>query len=561
MRIYSRILATSLSALVATTQINGVAWAARPACFVFASNSVPTPIFSASAGSLSAAEASTSQVLEVLAERRSEASPCPPGLSRINGICIAQQVASVTPVFAPPPQPAPAPVAAPPPAPIVAATPAAPTVLPSPAPKAASTLAAPAVSAAKTAAAAPTQKPIPPASATALPPKMSPKATPIAAAPSKDPAYAPTFAYEHVAPQPERKTGAWTEAFADRERRASSHTSTAGIVVGYDRQFNWDSARVRLGGIVSYANITASEVAPTSVTLSLKEAVVPRDITATLTFDGVTSTASKTRTNGVGGGVTWSLARGNSFWDGVAKVDIFELSSSSSMRGLIAQDPNNPDVRIYDGLGPNSDLRIYKADGTSTEFSDVASYRSAAAGCIIAGTDQTDPATKIKDKIDQLFSASSTSKSGTASLAVMTLANTFGFTRDLGNGLTLEPSVGFRYSYSHYYNDDASLGLRDGHVLRLEAGGKLSHLQPIGRGAMWSNTIGLYVYSDVFVDGFIVSTDGSSFKGDQGEVRLRGMLQSKIRFNDGLQIYAEVNGRVGHDYQALGGKLGLRLEW
>ncbi len=194
---------------------------------------------------------------------------------------------------------------------------------------------------------------------------------------------------------------------------------------------------------------------------------------------------------------------------------------------------------------------------------DDASFNAAAKGCIITGSARpTDAPTQVQAKVDQLFSPSTpTSKSGTASLAVMTLANTFGFTRDLGHGLSLEPSVGFRYSYSHYYNDDASLGLRDGHVVRLEAGGKLVHLRPVGRGAVWSNTLGLYVYSDVFVDGFVVSTDGSSFKGDQGEVRLRGMLQSKLQFTDGVQIYGEVNGRVGHDYQALGGKLGLRIEW
>ena len=45
------------------------------------------------------------------------------------------------------------------------------------------------------------------------------------------------------------------------------------------------------------------------------------------------------------------------------------------------------------------------------------------------------------------------------------------------------------------------------------------------------------------------------------EVRLRGMLQSKIQYADGVQIYGEVNGRVGDHYQALGGKLGVRLEW
>ncbi len=353
----------------------------------------------------------------------------------------------------------------------------------------------------------------------------------------------------------------WTEAFAERERRSTSHTSTAGIVVGYDRQFNLDGARVRVGGIGSYTNLTASTSEPGTVTFTLNEPINPRDITSSLTFDDVSS-ATKVRTSGVGGGLTWSMARGNHFMDGVAKVDFFELKSSTTGSAtLIPQDPNFPDVQIYDGQGPISELKIYKADGSSTTYADNASFQQAAAGCIIAGTDQTDPTTKIKAKLDQLFTPTSTSKSGTASLAVMTLANTFGFTRDLGHGLSLEPSVGFRYSYSHYYNDDASLGLRDGHVLRLEAGGKLVHLRPVGRGAVWSNTLGLYVYSDVLVDGFVVSTDGSSFKGDQGEVRLRGMLQSKLQFTDGLQIYGEVNGRVGHDYQALGGKLGLRIEW
>ncbi len=404
----------------------------------------------------------------------------------------------------------------------------------------------------------PAQKTTPPAPVATT---IAPTPKPIVAmpAPSKDLGYAPGPFVEDLAPATNKRTGVWTEAFAERESRPSSHIDTAGIIVGYDRQFKWDGASVRLGGIGSFTDIRAAS-SSNDVTLTLFEPFNPRDITSTLTFSDTPPSTSRIKTSGVGAGVTWSIARNNAFLDGIAKLDFFELNNASSS-ALIAQDPNFPDVQIYDGKGPISELRIYQADGTFTAYADNTSFQSAAAGCVIAGTDQTDPLTKIQDKINQLFSPTPTSRNASASLAIMTLANNYGVTYDLGHGTTFVPSVGFRYTYSHYYNDDPSLQLRDGQVLRLEAGGKLTHLHQIGRGATWSNTVGLYAYSDVWVDGFVISAGGSSFKGDQGEVRLRGMLQSKLQFADGLQLYGELNGRVGYDYHAVGGKLGVRLEW
>jgi hypothetical protein len=559
MRIARKIVSASMSAMIAATQVSSVAWGqATPACFVFIGNS-----FNATNSSLTSADASTSQVLEVMAERRSEASaPCPPGLLRVNGQCVAQQIASFTPALPPSPSTATMPVVAATPAPAASVSIAVSKVTP----KAASVAKAvmPPAATAKAASVTRASKAAPTKAAMAVTVKEP------AVRSSNSLNYPDQAEVGQPSLHANRKSGAWSEVFVDRERRPLSTQNTAGVLVGYDRQFTWDGADVRLGGLGSYSSIRSNGL-PTTQNTSL-DVTFPNgneskdqsgDVTpdSMLSFANSSTTSSKTRASGVGGGVTWSISRSNSFMDGVAKVDFFELNNTSlSSSTLGALNPLEV-VSIFNDLGNTPNFGgIYYQDGTSKAFT-----ATDAKGCITINstpTDDNDAKSQVADKISKIFLASnSPAQSASASLAVMTLANNFGFTRDLGKGFTLEPSVGFRYSYSHYYNDDASLKLQDGQVLRLEAGGKLSHLQSVGHGKIWSNAAGLYVYSDVYVDGFVITTNGTSFKGDQGEVRLRGMLQSKIQFADGFQLYGEVNGRVGHDYRAIGGKLGGRIEW
>jgi hypothetical protein len=527
-----------MSALVAVTQVSGVAWGqtARPACFIGLGNTNPVV-----GTTLTSADASTSQVLEVLAERRrDEATPCPLGLSRVDGMCVAQQIASVATV--PPPTIVPKPV-------VIAATPVppAPVAPVTPPPKAA--VGAPFAQTTKAAVAtgAPSSKT---ALAKAITPtpilKMVNAPRPTIATKNEDAVQQPIPEDSAAASGPLRRNGAWSEAFAQREYRPSGKADTMGIVGGYDRQFTWDNASVRMGSIGSYSETRQSSQAIKFTDRQGRNPpsdgrIPPSRI---FTFENSEETNSRPRSVGAGGGLTWSVAKGSTFLDGVAKVDVFELGSN------IARESG---VDITAGRPLNE--KIYFQDGSSRDWTPETRMEcfSMHPNAFLGSAE--DIKRNIANEIRRILTPVTTSQ------VVMSLSNNIGIIRDLGNGYSLEASAGFRYLYSHFYNTVASLDQRDGQTLRLEAGGKISHRQPVGRQSIWTNTVGFYLYSDVWVDGYVTTTDGSTFKGDEGLIRARGMLQSRIQFADGLQLYGEVNGRVGEDYRAIGGKLGARLEW
>jgi hypothetical protein len=621
---FSRRIATSTAAIMAVVHCAQPALAQttpRRACFVELPNS-----FTASAGSpsLASAEASTAQVLEVLAERRES---CPTGSVRTNGSCGPSQVVAVAlqPIAAPatpvqaPAVTTPAPVATALPAPKkqapVAATV---TVVSQPSQSVPNAPATPIV------AGPPTTPPITmaqPAPVAIIPPitkSARPATTPVEtaeptavaksagraklikdAAPAKTKAAVPraeaaTASNARAAPSaqpserdvvsdPIRRQGAWSEAFAERERRPGSSQSTAGVVVGFDREFSRDGMIVRLGGIGSLTDSRRTLNQETVGSASREVTFTDPSNTnspSTLTFDieNRSSVNARLRTSGVGGGFTWSFAGNGAFLDGVAKVDLFDFNRASTVvdnGGALSVSSGNTQIifngyidgsanaKVYDQTG-----RIIYEDTPANIESDTdarARFNSAAVGCMtLNGTNTTATiAQRIAQQVATYATAPqrTTQTSGSASLAVMTFASTLGHSRDLGDGWRLEPSIGLRYTYSNIYNADATLGLRDGQVLRVEAGGKIVHVRPIGHGRTWTNAAGLYAYSDVAVDGFVTTADGTSFKGDEGLPRVRGFLQSKMQFADGFQLYGELNGRFGQDLSAVGGKVGLRVEW
>src|SRR5262249_4534611 len=134
----------------------------------------------------------------------------------------------------------------------------------------------------------------------------------------------------------------------------------------------------------------------------------------------------------------------------------------------------------------------------------------------------------------------STSRIDTTALTSVTLANTIGATYKLGSELWVEPTASFRYVYSAYGEGASALGLADGQVLRLETGGKLIHQKVTPEGHVWSNSLGAYVYSDVWVEGLVISPLGSSAETTEGKVRVRGVLQTRYQTSDGKSVYAEV---------------------
>jgi hypothetical protein len=254
-------------------------------------------------------------------------------------------------------------------------------------------------------------------------------------------------------------------------------------------------------------------------------------------------------------GFSSSIAKENFFSDTVAKVDRYQIEQvrvSTNSRGQFAGAINTgadavPRYDINGGLIPND------RPGTNANF------------CVVpaGGVDQFDLARRraqIAEAANQ-FRTLTTSSNFDTHLTNFIVGNVSGFSYRLGDGWTLDPFVGTQMTVAHYGNNADQLGLKDGFALRLEGGTRIGHLSVFENGVNWVNSARLSVYSDVIVNGFVVGSAGSSDNNDEGKVRGRGAFESRILFPNGVSLFGEVNGRVGEDYWAVGGKLGGRVEW
>jgi hypothetical protein len=137
----------------------------------------------------------------------------------------------------------------------------------------------------------------------------------------------------------------------------------------------------------------------------------------------------------------------------------------------------------------------------------------------------------------------------------------------LSNATWIEPTAGIRYYIADYDSDAATLGLADGHVLRLQAGARL------GTQFFWNNVLvtpvltGL-VYGDPVVSGlaltdaaFIGATGGVASAATEGKVRGQGIGTVKFDYGNGLSSFVQTDVRGGSDYFGYGGRAGVRFVW
>jgi len=250
-----------------------------------------------------------------------------------------------------------------------------------------------------------------------------------------------------------------------------------------------------------------------------------------------------TRTNfdGYNGGLTASYSLGKFFTDFLAKIDVFSVNQTS----VTATTHSNA-------------IDLTKTQFQNNSQANDGNYQF---GCIETTT--SSGSTVLAPPFFGLTGSATdlSSAAGSTDAQNFILANNIGLHYDLAHLLFVEPSVGVRYVYSSYGANAAALGLADGYDLRLEAGGKLGFARPIGGDAIWTGSVGAYVYEDVLVHGLVVSSTETSVPSDEGKVRLRGILQNQIDFGGGVSAYAELNGRYGEEYWAIGGKVGGRIRW
>lgn len=128
----------------------------------------------------------------------------------------------------------------------------------------------------------------------------------------------------------------------------------------------------------------------------------------------------------------------------------------------------------------------------------------------------------------------------------------------------LEPTAGFRFTYSDYDSRAAALGLKNGDDLRLLGGLR------VGTDFLWGTvhvtpTVTGLAYDDVLITGQVVSGGGFAVTPviplDAGKVRGEGIFAVNLDYGTGLSAFALADVRGGQNLFAAGGRAGIRYQW
>jgi hypothetical protein len=128
----------------------------------------------------------------------------------------------------------------------------------------------------------------------------------------------------------------------------------------------------------------------------------------------------------------------------------------------------------------------------------------------------------------------------------------------------LEPTAGFRFTYSDYDRTAAALGLKNGDDLRLLGGLR------VGTDLYWGTvrvtpTLTGLAYDDVLITGQVVSGGGFAVTPviplDAGKVRGEGIFAVNFDYGNGLSAFALADIRGGEDLFGAGGRAGIRYQW
>lgn len=254
-------------------------------------------------------------------------------------------------------------------------------------------------------------------------------------------------------------------------------------------------------------------------------------------------------------GLYGSYAKQNFFFDGLARVDFFDMNVSR--------------VRLNAVTDANGCIPTPDATG--------AARFSTEARELLARTGRYYEFIPVEDALG---------------FRNYVMAGNAGVRYDLTSRSKLELTTGARFTYAEFDSKGADLGIVDGHVIRLQAGAHYRHLSYVDPYLSWTNSIGIAVYSDVLISGFSrplagrpigseciidsnrctivanpLGTGGSSAlgpgapKADEGAVRVSGTLQSRLDMGWGASAFVEINARYGDDYWGAGGRIGGRIEW
>ena len=356
----------------------------------------------------------------------------------------------------------------------------------------------------------------------------------------------------------------WSEAFADYERRtglgdatgsASRSQRTAGLLVGADhavqigdfgmmfglmggvsdtrQQFQRTSnQQLTTNYVVNFPAADLNSIDPWALSAAQTGYTGPFSFSYPLPANHTLDSVQQQTLTGPSLGATLSFFRGGFFSDGVVKTDFLNLNKTSTVSDLYGRTLNAsfelPGNGVQPRLGAFSFLRIA-------------------------------PSFTITKPL-----ATITAISQQTSAINFIVAENLGYHFDLPQGNWIEPLIGARYSYSTYGSNAASLGLEDGHAIRVQGGARFGFTRFVLDRYVWTTSLTTLLYSDVLISGFVTNADGFSagaLLADQGKLRVQGALTSKVDLLNGVSTFAEVQTRYGQDYWGIGGRVGARYEW
>ncbi len=362
-----------------------------------------------------------------------------------------------------------------------------------------------------------------------------------------------------------RASGAWLEGYGEKEQLSglriglgdgataavTRDQTTAGFLTGFDRTIALAGrSALVVGALGGHSNIY-QRFSPVSGTFNLStnyditptpgipapsvsyDFLMPHDLTLSVEQEQQSDTV----------GVYGSYVDGGFFLDGLFSVDFRRLRQTT-----VRHDGYKHDLT---GVAIGNDNQPTSVDGDPVNY-----------GCIVSPTGFAG----IRDKFGD-YRVDSETEVQKARFENYVVAMNLGYHADLDKvrGTWWEPAGTITFTYADFGSDGRAMGLDDGNTLRLQGGARfgITRLAPEGR-YLWSVSAGAYAYSDVVVDGYVIGGTGfstGSAEVEEGLLRFLGTLRADLSWIDGYSWYAEADTRQGDGLEAYGGKIGGRIEW
>ena len=362
----------------------------------------------------------------------------------------------------------------------------------------------------------------------------------------------------------------WSEAVYDYEKRsglgtplapASRTQQTSELLFGGDHTFRNGDTQLVVGALGSLSTIkqtfnsssNSNQNTIFSVDLSnptfgaqaYDPALGPVVFDYTIPTNHAFASQEQQTLKGGGGGLTASLTRGGFFSDSLFKADFMDLNRTTVSSDTYATQLTNA-IFEQQQNGQDGCINVVKVNnGVPTP---------------ITNSQLINPPYTLSGR--QTFFSAPLSQATTATNLV--LGENLGWHFAIGPSTWVEPFVGGSYNYSVYGSNAAALGLQAGQDLRLQAGARFGITTAVADRGVLTASFAQVIYSDVYIHGYVTNADGLSagyLLADQGRLRLQSIVSARINLPNGFSFFLQCQARYGSDYFGYGGRVGARYDF